>query len=150
MFRYCYQTFIITGSPTAFQKKFASILESRGLKYRGSAQGRIIFINPSLLFTSKRPISYVSRISVEPLRENGSNVVLIGASFARLKLAVSLLILIVCFIIPVMIGFASLGRYDLPPTSWIGIPFGYLLYLHLRARANRSLRKLVNQSGEAS
>lgn len=143
-----YKTFSITGSVTAFQKKFASVLESGGLKNNGSKDGALLFRHPSLFFTSKRPLTYITSLSLDTFQENGSVRVRIGVNLLKIKMLIAVLILFFCFMLPIMFGYSYKGWFDLPPTSWTGIPVGMLLYYHARARVSRMLKRVAQQSGE--
>ncbi len=145
---YAYKTFRISGSPGIIHKKLASILESGGLKFMSSMNGTMLFRYPSLFFSSKRPLTYISRLVFGVRQENGRTQVRVGINFARIKCLIAALIFVLCFVIPLLIGYWFKGKFDLAPTSGIGIPVGILLYFHVRARVFRLMKRLVQKSGE--
>ena len=143
-----YKTFSITGSVAAFRKKFASILESGGLKIKGSKDGTLLFRYPSLFFTSKRPLTYITSLSLDTFQENGRVRVRIGVNLLKIKMLIAVLVSFVCFMLPILFSYWYKGWIDLPPTSWTGVPAGMLLYYHARARVSRMLKRVAQQSGE--
>jgi len=145
---FSYKTYRITGQADNVQKKLFSFLESSGLKRTGSGEGTALYRYPSLFFSSKRPLTCISRLSTAVRQREGSVDVLLGVSFTKIRYYTIALIAILCFILPALLGYVQYRRVDIPLFSYIGIPIGVLLHYHVRWRVFRVLKRLVNQSGE--
>jgi hypothetical protein len=144
---FSYKSFSITASPLEAERNLASILEAGGLKKAGSAGGALLFRNPWPLFSMRRPLTCISRVSIAATTQNGFGAVRIGVDLFRIKGFISALVLGFCFTLPLLAEYWLKNDFQLPPTSWVGIPAGFLFYWHVRACVFRHLGKLVSRSG---
>ena len=145
---FSYKTYRTFGQADIVQKKLLSFLESSGLERTGSTDSSVLFRYPSLFFSSKRPLTCISRLSTAIRQSNGAVDILLGVSFTKIRFYTIALITILCFIFPALLGYVQYGRVEIPLLSYSGIPIGVLLQYHVRWRVFRVLKRLIHQSGE--
>ena len=145
---FSHKTYRTSGEADTIQKKFISFLESSGLERIDSRDSTMLFRYPSLFFSSKRPLTCISRLTTVIRQNNGAVDIQLGVSFTKIRFYTIALIAILCFLFPALISYVKYGRVEIPLLSYIGIPIGFLLHYHVRWRVFRVLKRLIRQSGE--
>ncbi len=118
-------------------------LLARGYKQTGDDDNITFFRYPSLTFSSRRPLTCVSRLSLEIKEKNGRVLVKIGANFAKIRYFNTIVIVLVCGVLPAFLGYIKNGIPDIPPMAYLGIPVGVMVHYHVRGRVFRAFRRLI-------
>jgi|GEM_PF-5559918 hypothetical protein len=147
---YVYRTYISVGSADSVRTKLSDYLLANGYTRTGTTGTIEYFKYPSILFTSKKPLTCISRLSVEVSGtshngspENGKIVVKIGANFTKIRYFNIIGIAVLCFLIPAVLGYVQNGIPDIPPISYVGIPVGFMLHYHVRMRSLNTLKRFI-------
>jgi hypothetical protein len=111
---------------------------------RNSVLGAVVeFRNRSLTFSSTNPLTCISRIVIPPMDTDMRGTITVGASFEKIRYFTIAVMVLFCVVLPAMIGYIQSGVPEVPPTSIVGFPLGFLLHYHVRGRAFRALGRLV-------
>ncbi|MCE5249264.1 hypothetical protein LLG96_03500 [bacterium] len=140
---YIYKSFEISGNGAAVSARIAGLLSESGYIRTGDDNAVQFFRYPSLRFSSKKPLTCVSRLSLAYGDKNGASAIKIGVTFTKIRYFTIAFILIICGIIPALISMAQKGVPEIPPTAYLGIPLGFMVHYHVRWRIFRILRQLV-------
>jgi hypothetical protein len=143
---YVSRTFCAIGDIDEVRNNIAERLQENGFTLIFSDALDDHYSNTSILFTSKRPLTCISRLTVEIMngkREKDKIPVKIGANFSKIRYFNIVLIAVFCFVIPAVLGYIQNGIPDIPPISYAGIPVGFLLHYHVRMRAFRALKRMI-------
>ena len=147
---FVYKTYTTEGSADSVRTKLSDFLLANGYIRTGTNGSLEYFRYPSILFTSKKPLTCISRLSAEVLGNpnngspySGKIVVKIGANFAKIRYFNITGIAILCFLIPAVLGYIQNGIPDIPPVSYNGIPVGFMLHYHVRTRSLNALKRLI-------
>ena len=144
---YIYRTYTISGDASSLDERIAGILLSKGYQVERKEGNSTYFRNPSLTFSSKRPLTCVSRLMVKLEDHDGSVRVNIGVNFAKIRLCTIAMFGLVCFVLPAVVGYVKYGIPEIPPMAYIGIPLGIMVHYHVRWRVFRTLGLLLDQLG---
>ncbi len=143
---YVSRSFTAAGGIDAVRDSISECLHENGFIRKSTDSGFDYYINRSILFNSKRPLTCISRLTVEVQArkcEKEKTLVIISANFAKIRYFNIGLITILCFVIPAILGYVQNGIPDIPPISYAGIPVGIMLHYHVRTRAFRALKRLI-------
>ena len=146
--KYVYRTYRTKGSPDFVCKRLAAYLLSHGYKHTGEESSVMYFQNTAITFSSKRPMSCISRLSLEVTGENGNVRVKIGANFAKIRYFIVIVMFLMCAVIPWILGYLQHGVPDIPTVAYLGIPLGIMVHYQVRWRVFRALGRLIAQMGE--
>lgn len=148
--KYIFKTVTTRGSRDAvWYGLIRHFLEHGMVQTRVSESGAVIYFRqPSLFFSSKRPLTCISELSMEAKSGREEVVVRFGVSFVKIRNFTIILMGFVWIGFPVI---SSLIRGTLPDFSPFGvlvIPLGVLVHYSVRGRVLRYLRKAVENMGE--
>ncbi|MBN1291122.1 MAG: hypothetical protein JXB48_04715 [Candidatus Latescibacteria bacterium] len=143
---YIYKTYTVRGDKSTVCEKITNILVSNGFILTGETYLSRNFKYPSLTFSSKKPLTCISRLSLNVKDSNGISRLTIGVTFSKIRNFTIIIILLICVVLPVMLSFAKYG-YDrlpeIPLPAYLGIPLGFMVHYHVRWRVFRVLRRLA-------
>jgi len=140
---YVYRTYKITGEVNSTREGLTRSLLAGGYKQTGDDDNITFFHYPSITFSSRRPLTCVSRLSLEVTEKNGGVLVKIGANFSKIRYYNIIIIAILCGVLPAVLGYIKNGIPDIPPMSYLGIPVGFMVHYHVRGRVFRAFRRLI-------
>ena len=123
--------------------KLSYALVEKGFIQTGNLDNTLYFKYPSIWFSSKRPLTCISRLSLEVIRQNGDSIVKIGVTFTKIRYFTIFIMAFFCFILPAVLGIVEHGVPDIPPMAFLGIPLGFMLHFHVRGRVFRALGLLI-------
>ncbi len=148
-YKYVYKTYQIKGTPDLIRKGLTDSLLSIGYKQIGNADNILFFRYPSLIFSSKRPLTCISRLSLEVTEHKENVQVKVGVNFAKIRYFTIIIIFVFCAVIPALFGYIQHGVPDVPTPAYLGIPLGIMVHYHVRWRVFRALERLITQLGES-
>lgn len=134
-------------APSLLRERLADALTVRGFILRERNGDSDRFRNPSLTFSSTKPLTCISSLQLSVQPSGGGSEVRAVFTFTKIKVFIITVLIMVCLAIPSAIGIAQRGYPDIPPTAWICIPVGFLVHYHVRARAIRAFGRLVSECG---
>ena len=140
---YVYRTYRSNSGADRTRQRLSEILMRYGFVSNGESEGVTHFRYPSLRFSSARPLTCISRLSFEFVEQNGSTLVKTGVTFTKIKYFTICIMLMICAVIPAVLGIVQRGVPDIPPMSYLGIPLGFMVHYHVRGRVFRALGRLV-------
>ena len=146
--KYVYKTYYIKGTADAIRKGLTGSLLSNGYKQAGKENNVFYFRYPSITFSSRRPLTCISRLSMEITGQSEKNQVKIGVNFAKIRYFTTIMMFSICVLLPALLGYIKNGMPDFPPMAFLGIPLGFMLHYHVRWRVFRALNRLISQAGE--
>jgi hypothetical protein len=116
-----------------------------------SESGRTVFFrHPSFFFSSRRPLTCFSGLSLEIRGRRGDVEVKVGASFKKLR---NTIIFITGFIwvgLPVTVGLINGAIPDFSPFGVLVVPTGFLIHYSFRGKAFRYLKRLILSAGDSN
>lgn len=143
------KTIQVPGSPETVKHNLAAAFERGGLRSREHDTGTLEFSNPLISpFSSKRPLSCISTLTVDISNGGDTVIVDIGVSFTKIKYFFIAVLMILCVVLPAVISYYQRGAIDIPPPSYLGIPIGFMVHYHVRWRVLHTIRRLILQAGE--
>ena len=145
---FVYRSWSIRGEASKVADSLAGLLLRSGYVQNGSSGGVCFFCNPIFTFSSRRPLSCISRLSLDVKQNGATSRVTVGATFTKIRYFTITLMLLVCGAAPVAVSIMKYGRPDIPPPAWLGIPVGFMLHYHVRWRIFRAIRMLVMSVGK--
>ena len=140
---FVYRTYTIRGNRTSVRDRITERLIKNGYVLKNDTGAVRFFRYPKILFSSKRPLTCISRLSLDVMEKNTGSSVKIGVTFTKIRYFTIGIMLLICVVVPVITGIIKYGIPDIPPVSYLGIPLGFMLHYHVRARAFRALKRLV-------
>ena len=146
--QFVYRSYKSGCDAAAVRKKLDFEFRTRGYIRTGNSGAVEFYRYPSLRFTSKKPLTCVSRLSLEVTKDSGGSRVTAGVTFTKVKYFTVFVMLMFCAVIPVTLGIVLHGVFDLPPISYLGIPLGFMVHYHVRGRVFRALGRLVSRCDE--
>ena len=144
---YAYKTFTVPGDPDAVRGSMTRSLLDAGHRKTGESEHAVSFVYSRIGFSSKRPLTCISRLSLDFRRDGNGTVVKAGATFTKIRWFTIFIFALVCGVIPAGLGIWMRGYPDIPPMSYLGIPLGFMVHYHVRGRAFRALRRLAYAAG---
>ncbi|MCD6307520.1 MAG: hypothetical protein J7M24_00845 [Candidatus Latescibacteria bacterium] len=146
---YVYKSYDISGNPGFVRDAVVRELLSRDFgEKRAEGIGTSLRYS-SLFFSSKNPLTCISRLTIAP-DDTVGNRIIVGASFARIRYFTIAVMILLCVALPAFLGYVQHGMPDIPPMAFLGIPLGFLLHYHVRARAFRALGRLISSCDDVS
>lgn len=146
---FVYKTFTTTGSPESVRESLTEHFLSHGLARTGnSASGMVTFFRyPSMFFSTKRPLTCISEVSVEARGNGGSVRVRIGATFTKVKYFNLFIMTFIWVGLPILVGILK-GTYpNFSPFGCLVVPAGFLAHYAVRGRVFRYLKASVERAG---
>jgi len=147
--KFVYKTYKIQGNADLIREKLIDILLDKGyirkwnLKTTENSDTVMYFKYPSLLFSTKNPLTCISCLSLDVIDGKDGIILKIGVTFTKIKYFTIFIMLLFCVIIPSVLGIIQHGIPDVPPMAVIGLPLGFMVYYHVRSRVFRALGRLI-------
>jgi hypothetical protein len=145
---YVYRKYRAEGVPDLVRERLTASLVEKKFVQTGNSGDTVLLRYLPVTFSSKRPLTCISRLSLEVTGRDGKSVVKIGATFTKIRYFTIGIMVLFCVVIPAAIGIMQRGVPDLPPMSLLGIPIGFMIQYHVRWRIFRALGRLVYSIGE--
>ena len=145
---FVYRTYSVEGSADSVKEKLIQLFLSKGFKQELKESNTLFFHYPSIIFSSSRPLTCISHLSLEITEKNMCVEVRIGVNFKKIRYFTIIILSIICGVIPAVLGYYKNGVPDIPPVSYLGIPLGFMIHYHVRWRVFNALKRLVAQSGD--
>ena len=146
--KYVYRTYYIKGTADTIREGLTGSLLSNGYKQTGKENNVFYFRYPTITFSSRRPLTCISRLSMEITEQSKKIQVKIGVNFTKIRYFTIIMMFSICVLLPVLLGYIKNGMPDVPPMAFLGIPLGFMLHYHVRWRVFRALNRLISQAGE--
>jgi hypothetical protein len=148
--KFVFKTYRTRGNPEAVRYGLTSHLLERGMVQTGvSESGAVVsFRYPSLLFSSKRPWTCLSELTVEARGNGGEVKVRIGASFVKIRNFTILLMGFIWMGLPTGLALLRGTFPDFSPFGVLVVPAGFLIHYSVRGRVFRYLRRAIENAGE--
>ncbi len=148
--KFVFKTFRTKGNPEVIRYSLTRHLLEQGMVQTGVSESGAVasFRYPSLLFSSKRPLTCLSELTVEARGNGGDVKVRVGASFVKVR---NFTIFIMGFIwmgLPVVMALLRGTLPDFSPFGVLVVPAGFLTHYMVRGRVFRYLRRLIENAGE--
>ena len=124
--------------------KLSTALVENGFVQTGNSDNTTFFRYPFLRFSSKRPLTCISRLSLEVTERDEGSDIKIGITFTKIRYFIIFIMLLFCVIIPSVLGIIQHGVPDVPPMAFLGIPLGFMAHYHVRGRVFRALGRLID------
>ena len=143
---YIYKKYTVRGEKTRVSEEIKNILVSNGFILTGETDDSRNFRYSSLRFSSKKPLTCISRLSLGIKEKNGVSHITVGVTFTKIRYFTILVMLLVCVVLPLVMSFVKYGYNqppDIPLPAYLGIPLGFMLHYHVRMRVFRVLRRLM-------
>ena len=137
------------GDPDSVLKNITDALLRRRYVLTGSSGSTHFFRYPSLIFSSKRPLTCISRLSLEVTDHNELSLIKVGVTFTKIRYYTIIMVTFLCVVVPAGLGIVQKGTPDMPPMAFLGIPLGVLVHFHVRGRVFRALGRLIHSMGES-
>ncbi len=131
-------------SVDSFSSRINNILKKNDFVVKNDDTVVTFYKNTSLTFSSTKPLTCISSLSLYK-GSGGSSGIRIGMTFTKIKYYTIFIMLLFCVALPITLGMLQYGRPDIPPMAYVGIPLGFFIHYHVRARAVRYLGRLVRQ-----
>ncbi len=138
---YVVKTYDIDGDIETAAMAVGEALEGEGFRSVPSVSTEKEYRNPNIFFSSKRPLTCISRLRIDSTGATGK--LRIGARFTVIRWFTITVMLFFCVVLPAVISWYQRGMIDIPPMAWLGVPLGFMVHYHVRARAFRALGRLV-------
>lgn len=148
---YIYKTFTLDGDEEAVTGKITDLLTGNGYVRKGDSGTVRFFRYPSIRYSSKKPLTCISRLSLDVTGRNGVSHVTVGMTFTKIRRFTIALMLFVCVVVPCIVSYLKYGAGslpDIPPMSYLGVPLGFMLHYHTRWRVFRAVKRLVESAGK--
>lgn len=147
-----YKTYRIRGTPESAIDSLTSRLLMNGMIRKGiSESGRSAsFRHPSLFFSSKRPLTCFSELSLETSGRGGDVEVRVGATFTKIRNTVIFAMGLIWVGLPIAVGLLNTTFPDFSPFGVLVVPTGFLIHYSLRGSAFRYLKRLIQSTGESN
>ena len=146
--KFVYRTFNARGDADSVRKKLATALLQKGFVRIGNINSTESFRYPSILFSSKKPLTCISRLTLEVTEGDRSSIVKIGFTFTKIRYFTITIFILLCVVIPITLGIVMSGNFDLPPMAFLGIPLGFMVHYHVRRRVFRTFGRLLASIGD--
>ena len=146
--KFVYRTFNVKGDADSVRKNLAEALFQKGFVRIGTIDSAESFRYPSILFSSKKPLTCISRLSLEVSEGDGDSLVKAGFTFTKIRYFTITIFVLLCVVIPITLGIVLRGNFDLPPMSFLAIPLWFMVHYHVRGRVFRTFRRLLASIGE--
>lgn len=144
---YVHKTVTVPGDPDAIRESMTRVLVENGYRQTGGGGEGLQFVYPRIGFSSKRPLTCISSLSLDFRRDCDFTVVQIAATFTKIRWFTIVVFTLICAVFPAALGLWLHGIPEIPPMAYLGIPLGFMVHYHVRARAFRALRRLAFAAG---
>ncbi|MHB9029438.1 MAG: hypothetical protein ACYC9O_11780, partial [Candidatus Latescibacterota bacterium] len=147
-----YKTYRIQGNPESALDLLTSRLLKEGMVRKGvSESGRTVYLrHPSFFFSSRRPLTCFSELSLEASGRRGDVEMRVGASFKKLRNTIIFATAFIWVGLPVTVGMVNSAIPDFSPFGVLVVPTGFLIHYSLRGSAFRFLKRLIQSAGASN
>jgi len=146
--KYVYRTYHTRCTADAIREELTGSLLSSGYKQTGKENNVFYFRYPSITFSSRRPLTCISSLSMEIIKQSEKVRVKIGVNFAKIRYFNIIVMFSVCVLLPALLGYIKNGIPDVPPMAFLGIPLGFMVHYHVRWRVFRALDRIISEEGK--
>jgi len=122
---FVYKSYDVKGDRVSVRDKIVSLLIKNGYIRTGESGSACLFRYPSIRFSSKKPLTCISCLSLDVTDRNGTSLVKVGMTFTKIRYYTIFMMLFICAGIPVLLSIAKHGishAPDIPPMAYLGIP----------------------------
>ncbi len=149
---YIHKSYRIRGNPDAVFDELIILFQARGLVKTGFAvNGRKAFFRyPSVFFSTRRPLTCVSDLTLETRGIGRETEVRLGATFVKVRYFILLTMSFIWVGLPLLVGLLRSSLPDFSPFGVLIVPTGVLLHYSIRGRVFRHLRRLVHRVEETN
>jgi hypothetical protein len=148
--RYVTKTYHSSAPPDILGSRLSESILERDFSLVGQEHGAFHFQSRSIRFSSTKPLTCISRLTLSFLADGAGTIVRAEMTFTRIKYFLISVLVLLCVAAPMALGMFLHGVPDIPPTSYLGIPVGFMVHYHVRGRVFRALGRLIRDCGEAS
>lgn len=147
---FVYRTYRMTGDPESALDTLIRRLTVRGMIRTDAVTGirTASFRYPSFFFSSRRPLTCISRLTAEVRREGRETVVRIGATFTKIRNYTIVIFGLIWIGLPILVAVLRGAFPDFSPFGVLVVPVGFLLHYSVRGRVFRALRRIIENGGE--
>ena len=117
---------------------FVTTCESGTIRY---------FKYPHLRFSSSKPLSCISELSLDVVENAKEISVDFGVTFTKIRYFTMIIIFVICIVLPVAAAYVRNGSPAVSLKSLAGIPAGFILHYFIRNRVFKALQQLVGNVG---
>ena len=144
---YVHRTYTTTGTPETVSRGLHERLISAGFADSGTVDGVMSFRYPTLTFSSAKPLTCVSRLTVAVDGAGNGSSVRIGITFTKIRYYTIIIFGIICFVLPAAMSYVEHGIPEIPLPSYLGLPLGVMVHYHVRWRVFSTFRRLIQHVG---
>ncbi len=147
---FVFKTYHVRGSPESALDALSRVLITNGMIRTGMPEsgGKVTFRHPSIFFSSRHPLSYISELSLEARGRGGEAELRVGASFTKMKTYIIIAMGFVWIGLPIAYGLLNATFPEFSPFGVLVVPTGILLHYSFRGSAFRRLRRLIQNPGD--
>lgn len=142
---YVYKDYPLDVPADKFIDRLTDKLAESDIVRKSDDSGNAVYRNSSLTFSSTKPLSCISRMTVLASEPAAGESVGIGMNFLKIKLYTIFIMIFFCVVLPIALNYYQHNSTDMSITSLIGIPLGFFLHFHVRGRALNAMNRLVRQ-----
>lgn len=148
--KFVFKTFRTKGNLETVRYSITGHLLEHGMVQTGvSDSGAVVYFRyPSLWFSSKRPLTCLSELTVESRGSGGDVHVRVGASFVKIRNFNIFLMAFIWMGLPTVIALMRGTMPDFSPFGVLVVPAGFLVHYTVRGRVFRYLRRVIEFAGE--
>ncbi|MFC1607033.1 hypothetical protein ACFL47_03590 [Candidatus Latescibacterota bacterium] len=140
---FVFKKYTLKRKNTQFCDDLVGMLRQNGFKITNDSKNPVQLRYPGMIFSSTKPLTCISSLSLDVWEEKGESAVTIGATFTKIKYFTILTMTLLCVVAPLLTSLLKTGKPSLSPISLVGIPLGLALHFNVRKRAFRALDNLV-------
>lgn len=147
---FVYRTYRMTGDPKSALDTLIRRLTVRGMVRMDNVTDALVasFRYPSIFFSSRRPLTCVSRLTAEVRHDGRETVVRIGAAFTKVRAYTIIILGFIWIGLPILVAVLRGAFPDFSPFGVLVVPLGFLLHYSVRGRVFRTLRRIIESGGE--
>ena len=145
---FVYKTYKADDDSRTVREKLTAFFLKKGYIQTGNSGTTNFFRYPFIKFSSKKPLTCISRLSIEVSDKKSGSLVKVGVTFTKIRYFTIGIILLLCAVFPIVLGLLRNGVPDIPPMAFMGIPLGFLVHYHVRSRVFKALGRLIKSIRE--
>jgi len=145
---FVYKIYKADNDAQTVREKLTAFFLKKGYIQTGNYGITHFFRYPFIRFSSKKPLTCISRLSIEVSDQKSGSLVKMGVTFTKIRYFTIGIILLLCTFLPIVLGLLRNGVPDIPPMAFTGIPLGFWAYYHVRSRVFKVLGRLIKNIHE--
>ena len=146
--KFVYKIYKADGDARTVREKLTAFFLKKGYIQTGNSGITNFFRYPFIRFSSKKPLTCISRLSIEVSDKKSGSLVKVGITFTKIRYFTIGIILLFCAVFPIVLGLLRNGVPEIPPMAFMGIPLGFLAHYHMRSRVFKVLERLIKNIHE--